>query len=253
MNLSVAVSTHNPPFRFFDLPREIRDGIYTRTMYFHDDSYIILVPKGKVPNYIGRPRDFRVRLYRRYQEFVSFFTISRQFCDEALPIFWQGNNFEVFGFISLASTPELPDRAHTALDFVGLSGKMCIARISVEILYAVFVKKPGRGQKNSEYDTDLGITIKELLEMMPNLQRLDARLACSIHKNDYPGYEQTTTMLKKAAGSHLDFLSSVNFLEMQDEPKPVITLAGNVSGRPIRAAKEQGTREALKMPSEKVS
>ncbi|MCJ1273884.1 hypothetical protein MMC21_001677 [Puttea exsequens] len=139
--MAVSVSDHNRPFRFFDLPREIRNDIYTRTMYFHDDRYIILAPKGRLPNYIWKPGDYRAGLYSRYQEFVSHFTILRQFRDEALPIFWRGNIFQVLEDVDLASTPELPDRINTALGFIRLSGKMYIV---------VFVKKPGGSKKNGE-------------------------------------------------------------------------------------------------------
>ena len=107
----MAVSYHDRPFRFFDLPREIRDDIYTRMTFFYDDfPMITLAPKGRLPNWIGKPSDHRAGLYKRYQEFVSLFTISRQFRDEALPIFWQGNDFDVpLPVINAASKPGLPE------------------------------------------------------------------------------------------------------------------------------------------------
>ena len=243
----MAVSYHDRPFRFFDLPREIRNDIYTRMTSFYDDfSMITLGPKGRLPNYIGKPSDHRAGLYKRYQEFVSLFTISRQFRDEALPIFWQGNEFDVsFEEFNVASKPELPeplDQVNTVLGFIPLSGKMYITRIRVRVLCTVFVKKPGGSQKNAEYDTDLGVTIEALLEMMPKLQRLDISFFCEFERKNYPGRETTTAVLEGAAGSLLEFLYPIQILEAIDPTPPMIDIGGNVAGRPVRAAKEQGTR-----------
>ncbi len=96
MESTMAVSYHDRPFRFFDLPREIRNDIYTRMTFFYDDfSMITLAPKGRLPNSIGKPSDYRAGLYKRYQEFVSLFTISRQFRDRPgsgqSPIFLSGS------------------------------------------------------------------------------------------------------------------------------------------------------------------
>lgn len=238
----MAVSDHSRPFRFFNLPREIRDDIYTCTMYFHDDfPCIILAPKGRVPSFYGEPSDHRAGLYKRYQEFVSLLTLSRQFRDEALPIFWQGNMFQVRKRINLASTPELQDWDDTVLGFIGPSGKMCIARISVPIDCTAFVTKPGGSEKNGEYVTDLGITIERLLEMMPNLQRLEISFGCNVKREDYPGWEKTDAVLKKAAGSLLEFLRPMQRIESSEPPKLVRYLMGGVAGRPIRALKEQET------------
>ena len=238
------VSYHDRPFRFFDLPREIRNDIHTRMTSFYDDSsMIVLVPKGRLPNWMGKPSDHRCGLYKRYQEFVSLFTISRQFRDEALPIFWQVNEFDVsFNIINAASKPELPealDQVNAVLGFIPLSGKMYITRISVRALCTVFVKKPGGSQKNAEYDTDLGVTIEALLEMMPKLQRLDISFFCEFERDNYPGRETTTAVFEGAAGNHLEFLSSLQVLELKD---PLMNIGGSVAGRPVRAAKEQGTR-----------
>ena len=47
MESTMAVSYHDRPFRFFDLPREIRNDIYTRMTSFYDDfPMITLAPKG---------------------------------------------------------------------------------------------------------------------------------------------------------------------------------------------------------------
>ena len=243
----MAVSYHDRPFRFFDLPREIRNDIYTRMTSFYDDyPTITLAPKGRLRNSIGKPSDYRAGLYKRYREFVSLFTISRQFCDEALPIFWQGNEFSVsFVDINAASKPELSeplDQVTTMLGFIPPSGKMYITRIRVRVLCTVFVKKPGGNQKNAEYDTDLGVTIEALLEMMPKLQRLDISFFCEFERKNYPGWETTTAVLEGAARSLLEFSYPIQILESIDMPKPMMSIGGSVAGRPVRAAKEQGTR-----------
>ena len=242
----MAVSYHDRPFRFFDLPREIRNDIYTRITSFYDDfSMITLCPKGRLPNWMCKPSDHRAGLYKRYQDLVSLFTISRQFRDEALPIFWQVNDFDVSKEINVASKPELPkplDQVNTELGFIPLSGKMHITRIRVRVLCTVFVKKPGGSQKNAEYDTDLGVTIRALLEMMPKLQRLDISFFCEFERKNYPGWETTTAVLEGAAGSLLEFLYPIQTLEAIDPPMPMKYIGGSVAGRPVRAAKEQGTR-----------
>ena len=197
---------------------------------------ITLAPKGRLPNWIGKPSDHRAGLYKRYQEFVSLFTISRQFRDEALPIFWQGNDFDVrLPDINSAPQPGLPE-VNTVLGFIPLSGKMYITRIRVSVRCTFFV------MKNAGYDTDLGITIEALLEMMPRLQRLDISFHCKIEEKNYPGWETTTAVLEGAAGSLLEFLSSMKIHDYTDPPNPKIHIWGNVVGRPVRAAKEQGTR-----------
>ena len=205
---------------------------------------ITLAPKGRLPNWIGEPSDHRAGLYKRYQEFVSLFTISRQFRDEALPIFWQGNDFDVsLPDINAASKPGLPEplgQVNTVLGFIPPSGKMYITRIRLCVRCTVFVKKPGGSQK--EYDTDLGVTIEALLEMMPKLQRLDISFHCQIERKNYPGWATTTAVLEGAAGSLLEFLSTMKMYDCTDPPKPKIHIHGNVAGRPVRAAKEQGTR-----------
>ena len=242
MQSAIAASNHDCPYGFFDLPREIRDDIYTRIMYYRSGrSYITLAPKGRVPMSIGEPSDHRARLYKDYQEFVNFLTISRQFRDEALPIFWRGNKFDVFSFFSLTSTPELVGNVDTALDFIASSGKINIASIKIHVLCTVFVEQPGGSKKNGEYDTDLGITIKGLLDMMPNLQRLDLTFSCSVEREDYPGEEKTDAVLQKAAGSLLEFVHDWDCYESSETPKLIIHLFGHVCSRPIRAPTEQET------------
>lgn len=241
----MAVSYHDHPFRFFDLPLEIRNDIYTRMVYFDYYFDITLAPKGRLQHYIGRPSDHRAGIYNRYQEFISFFTISRQFRDEALPIFWHGNEFKISNSINFASKSELSeplDRVETALSFIPLSGKMHIAKIRVRVLCTVFVKKPGGSQKNGEYDTDLGVTIEGLMNLMPNLQRLDISFFCEFERKDCPGLETTSAVWKGAAGSLLEFLHPMRFLEAIDPPQPFMHIGGSVACRPLRAAKEQGTR-----------
>ena len=142
------------------------------------------------------------------------------------------------------------DGAHVVVTFVGedllgfipLSGKMYITRIRVCVLCTMFVKKPGGSQKNAEYDTDLGVTIEALLEMMPKLQRLDISFFCEFERKNYPGWETTTAVLEGTTGSLLEFLYPIQIHDFTDPPKPKMHIGGNVAGRPIRAAKEQGTR-----------
>ena len=119
---------------------------------------------------------------------------------------------------------------------------MYITRIRVCVLCTMFVKKPGSSQMNAEYDTDLGVTIEALLEMMPKLQMLDINFFCEFERKNYPGWETTTAVLEGAAQSLLDFLYPIQIHEFIDMPKPMMSIGGNVAGRPVRAAKEQRTR-----------
>ena len=230
----MATSGHDRPYGFFDLPREIRDDVYSRTMSFHNDILtIILAPKGKLPHLPHKQSlDRRAGLYKQYREFVNLLTISRQFRAEALPIFWQGNSFRVSRFFSLTSTPELLEEADTALNFIGPSGKTHIAKLKIPLLCTVFVKQP-RG----EYDTDLGVTIKGLLDMMPSLQTLELPFWCSVKSKDYPGEEKTDAVLQKAAGSLLEFSRPVQCSESSEPPKLMTELFGNITGRPVHAPK----------------
>ena len=128
------------------------------------------------------------------------------------------------------------------LDAIGPFGKIYIARISVPLLCTVFVKKPEGCKKNGEDDTDLGITIKGLLAMMPDLQLLDSTFKCSVEREDYPGEDKADAVLRNAAGSLREFLHPMQCLESSEPPKLVRTLFGNIAGRPVRAPKEQETR-----------
>ncbi|KAL8814894.1 MAG: hypothetical protein Q9191_008506, partial [Dirinaria sp. TL-2023a] len=242
MQSAMAASGNDRPYGFFDLPREIRDDIYTRIMSFHNvTSYITLAPKGKLPTYMCKPSDHRAGMYKQYQEFVNFFTISRHFRDEALPIFWQRNRFEISRSFSLISMPRLLDKADTTLDYIGPSGKIHITSIEIHLLCTVFVKQPRGSKKNREFDTDLGITIKGLLDMMPNLQSLRLPFSCSVEREDYPGEDKTHAVLEEAAASLLDFLHPMECFESSDPPKLVIYLFGSVVGRPVRAPTDQET------------
>ena len=233
MQAAMTLPDHNRPFRFFDLPREIRDEIYT--LYSYTELHIPLGPKGTVSKYIGKPSDHRARLYKRYQECVSLFTISRQFRHEALPLFWQRNDFRLFGSFGDASL----NQAETAMDYIGRSGKRHIANVHVNISCTVSVRKPGGSEKNGEYDTDLGTTVKGVLDILPNLKRLEIDLSCHVDREQYPGVEITEAVLQKAAGDLLEFLHPMQCFESSEKPKLVIDLFGNVAGRPIRSPKEQ--------------
>ena len=154
--------------------------------------------------------------------------ISRRFREEVLNTFWGRDVFKVLGFISLASSSELPDYVDTSLDFIGFSGRLRIARISVPVWCTVFGKKPGSSEEGHQYDTDLSITIQKQLELMPNLQRLHLNFTCSIQQGRYHlGLSELMDVMKKAAGTFLEFLYPIQWLG---------SLEGHVAGRPIRTA-----------------
>ena len=242
MQSTMNSSNHNRSFVFFDLPREIRDDIYRRIMHFHDrEPSILLAPRGMVPSFLGKPSEYRAELYGRYQAFVTLLTVSRRFHNEALPVFWQINTFRVSRFFSLASSSELRHQSYTSLNFIGASGLRNIANVRISVLCTVFIQSPHNNGRSSEYGTDLGTTIKGLLDMMPNLQRLDMQFTCKVERKDYPGEEKTHVVLEKAAGRLLEFVYPMQCFESSEPPKLTRTLLGNVTGRPIRALKKQET------------
>lgn len=231
----MAQLVHNRPLGFFDLPREIRDDIYTRMMCFpNDGTEIRLGRKGTIPNSLGQP-DRRARLYECYQEFVLLFTISHQFCNEALPIFWQENTFELSPSFSRASF----EQADTALNFIGPAARLYIARVSLRLYCTVFVRKTRCSQENEGYDTDLGTSIKGLLDILPNLQWLNLTLNCTVQTRIYPGEKETEDVLQKAAEGVLELLRPLECFQSSEKRKLEITVFGDVRGRPIRTSKVQ--------------
>ena len=203
-------------------------------MYFFDDYSVWLAPRGMVPQYIGQPCK-RAELYKHYREFVSLFTISRRFRDETLPIFWRGNSFELLKHINLAHTADLPRWVDTAINYVGSSGKIYLQTLIVPIIFTLFVK-PG---KNLEYDTDLSITLRALLEMMPNLRELELDLSCSVKSEDFPGYEETQAVLCKAAERFLEFSYPLRCIETYEKPSTFKSVHGSVTARPLHAKKQE--------------
>ncbi|KAK4695360.1 hypothetical protein P7C71_g2382, partial [Lecanoromycetidae sp. Uapishka_2] len=135
----------------------------------------------------------------------------------------------------------MPDEVVTTLDFIGHPGKMCITRLYVPILCTVFVKKAEGSKKEGEHVTDLGITIKRLLDILPNLEMLDMSFWCSVKREDYPGEEKTGAVLEKALEGLLEFSWPMGCAQSSDPPKLVIGLFGRIHGRPLRTAKEQKT------------
>ena len=219
---------------FFDLHWEIRDEIYSRAMYFPDDHFLCLAPRGMVPQNIGRP-NARAERYRRYREIVSLFTVSRQFRDEVLPIFWKKNRFNIVQHINLAPADNLPNWAGTAIDYIGPSGKMYLQMLKVPILCTLLVK-PG---KNPKYDADLGITLQTLLEMLPNLRELDLGYSCLIKTEDFIGYKETENVLSKAAEGLVDFLHPPQYSWAIENGKTHKIVYGRADARPLHARKQQ--------------
>ena len=233
-------SNKNRSLEFFKLPREIRDDIYSRiVLHQGDHPSIILAPRGGFAGWFGRPKETRTALYKQYQEFVSLFTVSRQFYDEALPIFWQQNTFSINRSFSLSSTFEASEDSDTTINYIGPSGKLHIANVSINVLCTVFVERSESSEQKGEHATDLGVTIKGLLDMMPNLQSLDLQIDCKVKREEFPGEVETEVVLKKAAEALLESRSGLSCFQSTDPPKLVITLFGDIKGRPIREAREQ--------------
>ena len=212
-------------------------------MYYHDPGdethQIELAPRGKLSYSCANPKpsDHRKQVYKCFQKSVALFTISRRFHEEALPLFWQVNEFVIAGFVSLTASKGLSSFLATSLDYIGPSGKRYIASIRVVMLFSVCVKDPGSNNDVDGYDTDLGVTIGTLLDMMPNLQKLQIKFLC-INKRelDYSHEEKIEDMLKEAVAGLLDFSDSWMYSLSLDHAQLDFKIIGGVTGRPIRAA-----------------
>lgn len=97
----------------------------------------------------------------------------------------------------------MPQRVVSTMDYIGPARKIYSRTLKVPIV-SIYIVRPG---DNRDYENNLGINLRILQKIMPNLREFYLIFRCKFEAKDFSHFEEIEAALSKEAEAFLKFIT----------------------------------------------